>query len=393
MKRKNYIFTALALYFTYFIHGIGVSILAQYKMEVAASWGTSDISLVLQVIAALGLGRLISLPIAGPFSDRFGRRITGMIGILLYVVYFIGIPYSNTMMVAYIVAILGGCANSFLDTSVIPSILEIFVGKGAVANMFTKFSMSIGQLLLPLGIALVASMSLSYTTLFYLAGILIGVDALLIWLLPFPEMNAEVKAEDNVERKITITPSSLALIAIGFTCTATFQLWLNCYQELATQYGVADPAKIQSLYALGTMCAVLFTAFVVLKKWRASQVLIAYPAICAVTLLLVYLIQTPWMITVAGFVIGYAGAGGVLQLATATANELFPTNKGKITSIVMIASSIANYVVLSLAGFITQGTGIHGPRNVVLFNLAITIIGVALATYVNKKLNEKKHFA
>ena len=70
MKQKTnkmLIFTSLAAYFTYFIHGIGASILGQYKPEFAAAWGakpladgTLDVSMVVSVIAALGLGRLIS---------------------------------------------------------------------------------------------------------------------------------------------------------------------------------------------------------------------------------------------------------------------------------------------------------------------------------------------
>ena len=42
MKQKTnkmLIFTSLAAYFTYFIHGIGASILGQYKPEFAAAWG------------------------------------------------------------------------------------------------------------------------------------------------------------------------------------------------------------------------------------------------------------------------------------------------------------------------------------------------------------------
>ena len=73
---KKLIFTSLALYFTYSIHGIGSSILGQYKPEFAAAWGAEtlssgalDVSMVVTVIAALGLGRLISLPFAGPLSD------------------------------------------------------------------------------------------------------------------------------------------------------------------------------------------------------------------------------------------------------------------------------------------------------------------------------------
>ena len=92
MKQKTnkmLIFTSLAAYFTYFIHGIGASILGQYKPEFAAAWGakpladgTLDVSMVVSVIAALGLGRLISLPFSGPLSDKCGRKLSGIIGVL-----------------------------------------------------------------------------------------------------------------------------------------------------------------------------------------------------------------------------------------------------------------------------------------------------------------------
>ena len=88
MKQKTnkmLIFTSLAAYFTYFIHGIGASILGQYKPEFAAAWGakpladgTLDVSMVVSVIAALGLGRLISLPFSGPLSDKYGRKLSGI---------------------------------------------------------------------------------------------------------------------------------------------------------------------------------------------------------------------------------------------------------------------------------------------------------------------------
>lgn len=391
-KNKNVFFmTAIALYFTYFIHGIGVSILSQYKQDLVSSWGSSDLSLVIQVSAALGLGRLISLPFSGPLSDKFGRKISGLIGIAFYVLYFIGVANSKSMVIAYVFALMGGIANSFLDTCVTPSCLEIFKEKGAVANMFTKFSISIGQFVLPFGITLVTYNNFSFKTLFYLAGILIAIDGILLIFLKFPELNADAKATTTkkVSNKMKFDKTSLALIMIGFTCTSTFQLWLNCNQELGKLYGLENPSSIQSMYSLGTICAVLFTAIFVLKKLKPVKVLILYPLISFVMLLLIYFIKTPSICLIGGFVIGYAGAGGVLQLAVSTANELFPTNKGKITSIVMIASSIANYVILSLAGIIYKSSGANGPINIVLFNAVITFVGVLLAIYVNKKFNEK----
>ena len=71
-------------------------------------------------------------------------------------------------------------------------------------------------------------------------------------------------------------------------------------------------------------------------------------------LIVLYFVQSPTIVLVGGFVLGFAAAGGVLQLATATANAMFPTNKGKITSIVMISSSAANYIILNIANLPTN---------------------------------------
>lgn len=185
--------------------------------------------------------------------------------------------------------------------------------------------------------------------------------------------------------------TSWAIIGIGFTCTSTFQLWLNCNQELGKLYGMADPSKIQSFYSLGTMCAILITAVLVKKFILPVRILILYPAIATLMLLIIYIVQTPTICLIGGFVIGYAAAGGVLQLAVSTANEFFPTNKGKITSIVMISSSLANYIVLNVASYITKAGGIEGPKYVLLFNVAITVIGILLAIFVNMRYkNESK---
>ncbi|HHQ0378426.1 TPA: MFS transporter [Listeria innocua] len=398
MNAKRFYPTAIALYFTYFIHGIGVSILGQYKQDFAGVWGadklsdgTFDVSMVIAVIAALGLGRLLTLPISGPFSDKFGRKPSALIGVGLYAIYFIGLAFAPNMYIAYAFAFVGGAANSFLDTAVTPSVLEIFTKNGAIANMFTKFSISIGQFVLPFAIGMVAAANMSFRTLFIITMVLIVIDGLIIAFMPFPPMNNNVGGEKVKPVKMKFNATSWAIIGIGFTCTSTFQLWLNCNQELGKLYGMADPSKIQSFYSLGTMCAILITAVLVKKFILPVRILIIYPAIATLMLLIIYIVQTPTICLIGGFVIGYAAAGGVLQLAVSTANEFFPTNKGKITSIVMISSSLANYIVLNIASYITKAGGIEGPKYVLLFNVVITVIGILLAIFVNMRYkNESK---
>lgn len=392
-SKKNYVITSLTLYFTYFIHGIGASILGLYKLQFAKAWGAVvgsdgivDVSRVVAVIAALGLGRLISLPFSGPISDKFGRRLSGIIGVICYGIFFFGIAFSPSMQIAYVFAIIGGIANSFLDTCVSPTCMEIYVNNPSIANMFTKFSMCISQFLLPFMIGMVAAANMSYRTIFLVAGVAILIDGILILLLPFPQRgeNGGEKQEKKKKQKVKLTKVSFAAIMIGFTSSSTFMLWLNCNQELGRSYGMTDSSAIQSFYALGTATAILATTFLIKKGLKEINVLILYPAISTVMLGLCFLIQAPWICLVGGFVIGYAGAGGVLQLATSTTAEFFPENKGTATSMVMIASSIANYTIISLASYITKVGGASAPRMILLLNMGVTVVGILLALYVKK---------
>jgi MFS family permease len=395
-NKKVLILTALVLYFTYLLHGIGVSILSQYKPQFAEQWGASkltdgsfDVSMVLTVIAALGLGRLISLPLSGPFSDKFGRKASGVLGIACYVLYFIGIVFSPNMYIAYVFALFGGIANSFIDTCVYPSLMEIFTKQGEIANLFVKFIISVGQFILPFMIGFVAANSLSFKTLFYLAAALLAVAGILMAILPFPDKKVEEKAEKAEKTRLLnlkIPATGWIIIALGFTVTSTFQLWLNANQELGRMYGMEDPSVIQSWYAIGTIVAILVTSALINRKiLKSIQIIAIYPAISALMLLAIYFVESPTILLIGGFVLGYAAAGGVLQLVTSLAVEMSPENGGKMTALVMICSSLANYIILTAAGAITKAGGIQGPKYILLFNFVITVIGVLLALYVNKK--------
>ncbi|KRM79203.1 transport protein [Lapidilactobacillus dextrinicus DSM 20335] len=400
MKSSNkYLPTALILYFSYAMLGIASSILSQYKIQFAEAWGATtlpsggvNISMVVSVVAAFGLGRIIAYPVAGLVSDKLGRRISGLIGVGLYAVFFFGIAFSRNYWLAYAIGVLNGVANSFLDTCVSPSLMEMFPQSASIANLFTKFAMATAQFLLPFLIGWVALAQMSYHTIFIVCGTAMLVAALLLVFLPFPNQAVQQHSTNggtNREKKrMRFTPASLAAIMIGFTSSTTFMLWLNCNQELGASYGVKDPSILQSFYAAGAVLAVLVTARLIHEGLAETTILILYPSIAVVMLILCYFIQTPLVLYIGSFVIGYSAAGGVLQLATSTTIAFFPQNKGTATSLVMIASSVANYVVLSLAAYITKLSANNAPRLIILLNIAITIIGISLAIVV--KYHQKK---
>ncbi len=381
---KKYLPSALILYLNYFVHGIGCSILSQQvvKEMLAQQWGLNDVMAVTSIAAALGLGRLISLPFAGPLSDKLGRRLSVLIGCASYVIFFVGIAFSPNTTVAYVAAVLGGIANSFLDTATYPAVAEIIYKYTGIATMGIKFFISVAQLLMPFFLGVAAGSSMSYLMLPLVAGIVIAVLGVLAIFAPFPAASESGKSESFIDnlKNAHFSIESVALILIGFTSTATFQLWLNCAQTFGKDVaGIASESVsiMQTYYSAGTMVALVVTSLLI-TKFKQVRFLVIYPAISAVMLVLVYLIKSPTICYIGAFVIGYAAAGGVLQMATAVVNDLFPKIKGTITSLVMIASSLCNYTILTAAAKMTAS-------GVIVMNIAITIIGVLLAVYVNAR--------
>lgn len=388
---KKYLPSALILYLNYFIHGVGCSILGQavIKDALATAWGVKAMAIT-AISAALGLGRLIALPFAGPLSDKLGRRISTAIGSCSYAIYLIGLALAfnagtnGGYTIAYICAIIGGIANSFLDTGIYPAVAEIIYKAPGVATMGIKFFIAIAQMILPfvLGVAVTTTAAglTSYNPLFIGCGIIYIVLFVLVLLFPLPDGDA--KAEGRKEGLIDslkhthFSFESIAMILIGFTCTGTFQLWLNCAQNFAKEnVGWANPSIMQTAYSVGTFLALIVTAFLT-RKIKDVRFIVIYPVICLVTLILVLVGQTQTLMIVGAFLIGWAGAGGLLQIATSVCNMLFPKIKGTVTALVMIASSLCNYTILTAASKMT-------PAAVMTMNIVLTAIGVLLGAYVN----------
>lgn len=398
---KKYLPSALILYLNYFIHGIGCSILGQavIKDALAASWGVEAMAIT-AISAALGLGRLIALPFAGPLSDKLGRRISTAIGSASYAVYLIGLALAfnagtnGGYTIAYVCAIIGGIANSFLDTGIYPAVSEIIYKAPGVATMGIKFFIAIAQMLLPfaLGMAVTTTAAglTSYNPLFFACGICYIVLLILVFLFPLPD--ADQKAAGKKEGLIAslkhthFSLESIAMILIGFTCTGTFQLWLNCAQNFAKENaGWANPSIMQTYYSAGTMLALIVTAFLT-RKIKDVRFIVAYPVICLVTMIVVLVSPSQTTMTAGAFLIGWAGAGGLLQIATSVCNMLFPKIKGTVTALVMIASSLCNYTILTAASKMQ-------PSQVMLMNIILTGVGVVLGLYVNLRYTKMVEYA
>lgn len=381
MKNK-YTPTALALYFNYFVHGMGVIILSQNAAALAKQWGTSQRA-ALAVVSALGIGRIINLLISGVLSDKFGRKPFVQLGIVTYFIFFIGILLSPNTVIAYILGILAGMANSFLDTGTYPGLMEIYPNSKGTSNVVLKAFISAGQFLLPFIVSGLAAAHMWYGWSFIIpAAILVVTFLYFLFGGAFPDSNevtkedeekaekAEEQASNNIASNVWI--DGTLFIIYGYISQATFYLVSQMLTQYGQQVGGMAQASAHSLvswYSLGSICCVLLTA-VLGKKISEIQFVPVYTLGAFVSILLMWLFPTnAALMMILAFLVGFFAAGGVMQLALTVMAEFFPAGKGTVTGFFYTAGSIASFTIPLFIGWIGN------MKNVMFLDVIIALIG------------------
>lgn len=379
--------TAFVLYLSFFVHGFGAAILSQNTKSFQVLWNT-DAAGVLYVISALGIGRLITYPFSGAISDKFGRRFTVIIGCLVYIGFFGGILLAPNTTVAFFVAILAGVANGFLDSGVLPAVMEILVQSSGLASILSKLCIAIAQYILPVMVTFWASNGLWFGWTFVICIVLLAIISLLLTKLPFATVG-EAKVEtaaDVVQVKSNFWIEGVALIIMGYTATATFQVFLNINKDYGMTFlnmTEAAAGKIGSNYALGSIFAVLLN--VVLVKWvKPVRMIVVYPALSLATLLWMYFVPSPIVAQIGGFLIGATCAGGVLQFLVSVMSDLFPASKAKAVSMIMIAGALCAFSITAIAGTVTSKFGV---QYTLLVSAVLAVVSIIASIVVNIRYN------
>lgn len=377
MVKNKYKTTAATLYLgTFIMQGISMSILAQYKVQLAGFW-KCNIADVLSLISIVNLGALLFTLLVGPISDKYGRKVPEVIGNIfqgLYYLSLITIPFLRAEKI--IAFFLYGIGNTFSYVVGSATILEIFPKKASSANVMVKFLISLGQFILPIFILIVSMAHLNFKVLFILASLIYFITALILSFSKFPERQKQPeKQKIQIKSRVKVTPTIISLLLIGYTSCATFNLWTNTYQELARSYGISQPGIIESVYAVAGAISVLITSWIVAKGVRESLILTVYPVLTGLSLALEIIIPKPWIMYPAAFLIGIFAAGGLYQLCTALLAKAMPQLKATVIALAQFMSLVGNTSIIFFAAQIVQAFGESGYKLIVVLNIAVAFIG------------------
>ncbi len=389
MRDKRYLSTALAVYLSYFIHGMAVIMISQHKPFFLEHWSNETGAGVAYAISAIGLGKLLTQYLGGWLADRSGRRPSLIIAMLMYAAFFFGLAFAPSWIVASLLGFLFGCANSVVDGGAYPTLMEVFPRVAGSANVAVKAFIAGGQYLLPVIIGMIITRSLQWNIALLVAAAIILALFVLMLLVPFPDYKAI--AAENAASSTTDEPASapvsklavegVAIIAMGFTTLGSFWLAQNALPDFGKSLaGMSDVAAagLTSTYALGSLISVFVTTVLVAKAIKPVYFLVIGPLGTVLGHLGLAFFSTSGAFQVSAFLIGFFASGGLLQLLINVMAELFPGGKGKTTGMVFTASSLASFLLPLLSGILNQNI-----LAVVWMGTGVTVLGLVLGILVN----------
>ena len=382
--KSDYLPMTVALFISFFGHGMGGMIISQNRSILELQWNNPAIFGT--IMSMIGWGRLATFFIAGKLSDVWGRKLFIILGSVVYIVGLIGMSFSTTLFSASFYALMFGVANSFLDVGIYPALIEAFPQVSKKINTALVIFLRIAQLILPiLMLALFSGtgLGINFRISFWMIAAIFTLNLILVIPAKFPDKELIIKI-DKKERsnlRLLFTIEGFAFIIYGFISMATFMI----IQQFSNRFGEAvlnmspDMANfIPTFFATGSIIGVL-SSIAAQNRYKAVDVMVALTSISVIATLLVRFYPTIPTLIIGTALIGFAAAGGVMQMGLTLMTEVIPIGKGLISGIYLSMGSFASIYIPRIVTTIEQ----NNHLNVMLFNAILAVTGLICAIIIN----------
>ncbi|MGY3704054.1 MFS transporter [Vagococcus martis] len=387
-KQNLYNMTILSLYINYILQGMATIIITQNMSSLMNQFNTNTKGISL-VISFIGVGRVVSLLLAGRLSDKFSRKMSIWLGMFSYAVFFGGMLFCENLLSALFVTLFAGFANAFLDTGTYPTLIEAYPDKHAFLSVLNKFFISVGQFCLPLFVSFLTMRDLSYRYSFIVCFIILVCNGLNMWYRVFPNTKMVLEKEKILDDSLMATKpkfmiEGLSSIVFGFTSVSTFNIllmWLPDFGEKVGDMSRTQSLMLISIYSIGSIVSVFLTSYLVKTYIKPIYMIVgcSFFSFCSLMMLLIF--PYPPVIRLVAFSVGVFASGGIWQLSLSLFLEMFPQNKGRMTSYYTLATSFSVMVTPILTGYLSELSLYY----VFIFNGIVTFIGFFVSIVIKTR--------
>ncbi|NDO83666.1 MFS transporter [Citrobacter sp. NCU1] len=378
-----FILAVICIYLSYFLHGISALTLAQ-NMTVLAEKFSTDNAGIAYLISGIGLGRLVSILFLGVLSDKFGRRAIILFGIVMYMLFFFGIPASPNLLVAFALTVGVGIGNSALDTGGYPALMECFPKASGSAVILVKAMISFGQMFYPMIVSYMMLNNIWYGYGVIIPGMMFVLVTLLLLRSKFPSQLVDktiAKELPQMHSKPLVWLEGVASVLFGVAAFSTFyviMVWMPKYAMAFAGMAEADAVKTITYYSMGSLVCVFIFAALLKKMVRPIWANVFNAGLATITAAILYLYPSPLVCNAGAFIIGFSAAGGILQLGVSVMSEFFPKSKAKVTSVYMMMGGVANFIIPLITGYLSN----IGLQYIILLDFGLALLAFITAIIV-----------
>ena len=415
MKAKKYLWSIICVYFCYLTHGIQAIILSQNNVNFAKQWGfnmsdpqsaayAAGLAAVSTAVAWTGFGKFVSVWIGGEISDRVGRKKLMIGGAALYIICFLGFLFTKSALVASVCGFASGVATSgFWDASGYPAVQEAYPAAPGSALVGIKFFVSLSGMVYPL--LVVHNANSGNWKLNVMIPVVMSIICLVLAIIaPFvyddqkkASEGTDGKSKDAVQAEIDAAKAAMLtkpgkfvvflVMFYAFLCMAIMygaQQYTKAFGLSVCGLSEMQAAGMTSIYTIGSICAVLFWAFMMAKlKWSPRKVVLIDSICTAVALAGVLFIHQVAIIYIAIAMLGFFAAGGALQTGLAVVQLFNPGPKGRNTGIYYTFMGAASYLIPVVAAQLTKASGeANAVYSLMIMLLVFAILAILSSLYL-----------
>lgn len=346
----------------------------------------APVTQVASLMMILPFGTLLGSLIFGPIIDRYGYKSLLVISILLIAGGILGIATLTNFRFIQIAIFIIGFGGGIINGGTNALVADISgVEKGAKLSLLGAF-FGIGAFGFPLLVGFLVNY-FSYQSIIKAVGLLILLTTGLFACIQFPAPKQKAKGAGFSELKILKSPILLLIGIILFFESGMEGIasnWTALY--LTKERGLETDTALYALsfIILGLTAMRLILGFT-LKYIRDHIILYVCFGLILVGTLLV-LINTKYIIVIAGLTILGAGFGAIFPILLGYLGNLFSEASGTAFSFVFSMALIGNMIINAGVGQITHNGNFHYYLFVLLICLLLQVLTFSV---IAKKITTK----
>lgn len=342
--------------------------------------------------SAFAIGRVATVFPVGVLIEKFGAKIGISFGVILFLVFLVGIPLTNNYVVAIVLSAMAGIGMSTQDSCCPVILREKFPDSYSSSLSAGQAFFSIGCFTPPLLMGIALAKNIRFEWVYFFMSL---IGFLLLLVIPFMKLSKDIVLQGGEQSEIQpeVQPVRLkykkcGYILLGIACFTYFGTTNTIHTYTATfieSFGIAESISVSVLTVYSVGCMLGSFAFIpVLKKIHETKLLWFNMVIALICLSIGMCFKTPTVFLVSYFLAGFF-CGVLFSVLVSIAVSLNPLHAGIAAATIGFVGGGADILSPLITGAIITVTNIQST-----FYYCLVMCGTCIISALGYRMIYKK---